>query len=177
MILTEGRVWHFSFSDVLLRDVQPVHKAELGLNHQAHSGLGLSVLALLSAMPSADWGLSASPASQTPSLLCSVFPGGNTKAAICAFVPVSAFAYLTHTFLLLFLKRKAFFCWFKGRRKLKAISLRWWLTVEKTHSVRCFHGTWTILSEGKTEAICVTNDRMFNLSSSVLSCVLNGLLK
>lgn len=109
MILTEGRVWHFSFSDVLLRDVQPVHKAELGLNHQAHSGLELSVLALLSAMPSADWGLSASPASQTPSLLCSVFPAGNTKAAICAFVPVSAFAYLTHTFLLLFLKRKAFF--------------------------------------------------------------------
>lgn len=109
MILTGDQVWHFSFSDILLRDVQLVHKAELGLNHQAHYGLELSVLVLLSAMPSADWGLSASPASQTPSLLCSVFPVGNTKAAVCAFVPVSGFEYLTHTFSLLFLKRKAFF--------------------------------------------------------------------
>ena len=54
-----GCVYHYlrsgAFSsDILLRDVQPVHKAELRLNHQAHSGLELSVLVLLSAMPSAE---------------------------------------------------------------------------------------------------------------------------
>lgn len=119
--------------------------------------LGLSCLCLSCCLQCLlqNWGLSASPASQTPSLLCSMFSVGNTKAAVCAFVPVSCVAYYTHTFLLLFLKKEGNSCLFKGIRKLKVISLSRWLTVEETHSVRCFHGTWTILSEGKTKAICI----------------------
>lgn len=119
--------------------------------------LGLSCLCLSCCLQCLlqNWGLSASPASQIPSLLCSMFPVGNTKAAVCAFVPVSGFAYPpTHTFLLLFLKRKANFV---GSREEESWKLFPWAggSLWRKLSVWCFHGTWTILSEGKTEAMCV----------------------
>lgn len=111
---------HFSLSEILVREIQPLHKAELRLPHPAHSELELSLFALLSVMPATELGPPVLPGfSGTFLAVFEVSWWKHPNCCSCFCFSVCFCVSYTYIFVTVF-EKESNLCWFKGRKGWKS---------------------------------------------------------